>query len=155
MAEHDQQPAIVLRPGHSRALAVFIVSIHLSAILALWATPTWLLAKTGVTFLVLTSLGVTWSLHVDPLLHWAVTEACWNSDDSWRLRFADGSERAAELLPSSYVSLRLVVLSFRCGTWCRSALVLPWDRVDSETLRRLRVRLRLSRMTHERKSRGV
>jgi toxin CptA len=73
-----------------------------------------------------------------------VREAVWRPDGTWTLTLASGRELEARLLTSTFVSPALVLLSFRCHRARRCSLVLFADALESELLRRLRVRLRLS-----------
>jgi hypothetical protein len=73
----------------------------------------------------------------------------WGSDDDWQLTESDGSKYEACILGSSYVHRRLLVLNFRisCKPWYSryQTLVLFPDSVDSDSFRRLCVRLQLVR----------
>ena len=73
----------------------------------------------------------------------AIQTALWQADGSWFLTFVDGRQQEVELSPSTFVSLSLVVLNFRAGRLRRYATPLFRDALDSETLRRLRQRLRI------------
>ncbi|HET7798089.1 MAG TPA: hypothetical protein VFK72_09410, partial [Nevskia sp.] len=57
------------------------------------------------------------------------------------LETARGTKRDAELLPSSLVNGRVLVLNFRLADGSRRSRALFGDEVDADALRRLRARL--------------
>jgi toxin CptA len=54
-----------------------------------------------------------------------------------------GAEHEVRLAPTTFATLPLVVLNFRCGLLRRRALPVFADALDPEQLRRLRQRLRI------------
>ena len=74
------------------------------------------------------------------------SEAVWDELDQWQLYDEHQQVHPAILLPSTYVTARLVVINLRMEnkTWyCRHrAIVLLSDNIDGESFRRLRIRLR-------------
>ena len=74
------------------------------------------------------------------------TEAVWDEVDQWQLFDEHEQIHAAVLMPSTYVSARIVVINLRLENqpwYCRHrAIVLLSDNIDSESFRRLRIRLR-------------
>jgi toxin CptA len=71
-----------------------------------------------------------------------VISAVWDAAGDWHLDLADGRGEIARLRAQSYVSPYLIVLLFASESRRRS-LVLLNDSLDADTLRRLRVRMRL------------
>ncbi|MCB1874538.1 MAG: hypothetical protein KDH88_01030 [Chromatiales bacterium] len=67
----------------------------------------------------------------------------WDAGGEWILRRRDGQEFKACLLGDSLLTARLVILNFSRSRWRRVSLVIPPDRLDKESFRRLRVRLRI------------
>lgn len=67
----------------------------------------------------------------------------WDAQGQWTLRLRDGREFDARLLGDSLLTARLVILNFAASRFRRVSLVIPPDRLDAETFRRLRVRLRI------------
>jgi toxin CptA len=66
-------------------------------------------------------------------------------DGGWLLQDHHGQMQPARLLPSSYLHPRLVILNFALDQRPRRRnLVLCPDSLDAQTLRQLRVRLRLA-----------
>ena len=65
-------------------------------------------------------------------------------DEAWRLETGDGTPHRARLT-SGYAHPGIVILNFRLESGGRRSLALLPDAVDSETLRRLRVWLRVRR----------
>jgi len=144
VSRHRERPPLRIRPGPSRRLAVFLIVAHCSALAVVFAISLdwyWRLALVlAVLVGFLNSLGVHY-LYIVP---WAVREATWEADGTWTLTLASGERIEASLLPSTYVTARLLVLNFRSGRWQYRSLVLPPDVLDANLLRRLRVRLRLT-----------
>jgi hypothetical protein len=63
-------------------------------------------------------------------------------DGRWRLLRCDGRSLEGWLSPVSYVSSSVVILNIRYG-WRRHSLVILPDAMDGQSLRRLRVHLRM------------
>lgn len=74
----------------------------------------------------------------------ALTRLTWHAptetQSGWTLHDARGTHNA-QLLPSSYVHPRLLVLNFKLADGTRRTRVLLGDETDADTLRRLRARL--------------
>jgi len=92
-------------------------------------------------------LIVSVAMYVLQLHYWqskASSVLALNQDDQqqWALQTAQGWQ-LAELLPSSFVSSWLMVLNFQ-GEQGRLTVILPADSLDSDSFRRLRVRIRLA-----------
>lgn len=66
----------------------------------------------------------------------------WKADGDWVIETVDGKTCEAQLQPSSYLHLWLVVLNFRSeeSRRLRSIIIFP-DTLDVEIFRKLRVRL--------------
>ncbi len=101
--------------------------------------------KLAVALAIFASLAHAMARHVLLRTPGAIRLLLWAEDDRWQLHTAGRRESEARLLPSSFCHPQLVVLNFarhdRRG-WC-SVVLLP-DSLDADTMRRLRVRLRLS-----------
>ncbi|MEJ2650987.1 MAG: hypothetical protein P8173_04160 [Gammaproteobacteria bacterium] len=114
----------------------------------------------GVALLVLPPLPVTWwiklPLAVAVSAHWlvswrryarlssplAVKRLVWDGRNSWELCGGDHVSRRVDLLPNAYIHPMLVVLRFIAEDKHRYSAVLPWDSLDSDSHRRLRMKLR-------------
>ena len=97
----------------------------------------------GLAAAVLASLVNAMAAQVLYQAPWALREATWKSDGAWILTLVSGQQIETRLLPSTFVTPRLVLLNFRRGRWRSRTMVLPPDTLDADLLRRLRVRLRL------------
>ncbi len=133
-----------IQPSRSRVLAFCIVSSHAGALAgALLATlPSWL------ALVISLALGLScldaFRTHVWRTAPRALVAAWWDEQGQWSLLDAQGRRQNARLLGGSFVSVRLVILGFRLRyPWQRRYLVLIWDGLDAEVLRKVRVRLRL------------
>lgn len=126
--------------GASNRLRVFVIAAHTIAMgsipmLTLVGLPLKLLAAV----LVVTSLVVVWRQRTE--LNGGPLTLIWAGDGQWLWQQA-GLDMAVRLQSDSYVTPHLLILNFRGeGRWRRS-VVLPGDNADSDSLRRLRVRLK-------------
>ena len=137
----------------SRILLTVVGLLHLGAIAVLLSAslPLWV-ALTG-SLLVTLSLLIGWSragwitgrMSLETI--WPkFSEAVWDEVDQWQLIDNHQQTYTAQLVPSTYVSARLVVINLRVenSAWyCRHrAIVLMPDNIERENFRRLRIRLR-------------
>lgn len=135
-------PTLCLERRPSLVLAGALLALHGAAVGVAWvlALPAWMqIALTlGIGFSLL--LG----LNEQALLHGrrAVKRLVWEKTGEWALE-RGGLQLRARLLGSSFVHPRLVILNFNLGGRRTCSVVLPWDSVDAQTFRRLRVRLGL------------
>lgn len=73
----------------------------------------------------------------------ALTRLTWHGDGHWTLHDERGSYEA-ELLPSSTVHPKLLVLNFKIRDGARRTRAVLGDEADAELLRRLRARLNVA-----------
>ena len=115
----------------------------------------------GIALLVLPPLEMAWwikfPLAILIMMHWvvsyrhhmafsaprAVKHFIWLDDNRWELFGIDGSAYKARLLPAAYVHPLLVVMRFLTEDNNKLAVVLPYDGLDQDSHRRLRVQLHL------------
>jgi len=125
-------------------MATGLVIVHAAALAALF-----LPMSVPIPLRVPVAIAIVWHLaRALPRHAWltdsnAVVRLIWGEDGLWTLVARDGSSRDAALLGDSYVSLPLVVLRLSCLDGGTRAVALVGDMVDADTLRRLRVRLKL------------
>lgn len=143
MSKHREQPPLRIRPRSSGLLAAFLLATHGAALAAVFAAPLDWFWRSLLIALLLAGLVYEMGVQVLFMATWAVRQAVWGSDGTWTLSLVSGKQVEARLLPSTFVTRRLILLNFRCGRWCFRTLVLPPDTLDPDLLRRLRVRLRL------------
>ena len=148
MSKHRERPPLRIRPGSSRRLAAFLLVAHGAAVAVAVSIPLDWYWRVVLVVVVLSSLLYALGAHYLYLIPRAVREATWGADGTWTLILVSGERVEASLLPSTYVTARLLVLNFRCGRWQHRALVLPHDALDANLQRRLRVRLRLAGAEH-------
>lgn len=139
-----ERPLLWIRPRPSRRLAALVLVAHGAALAVVFAIPLDWYWRVLLAAAVVGGLARALGAHVLYLAPRAVREATWDSDGTWTLTLVSGEREKASLLPSTYVTARLLVLSFRCGRWRHRALVLTTDALEPNLLRRLRVRLRLA-----------
>ncbi len=144
LPEHPVYTPLRLQPGRSPRLTAFLLLVHCLALAVLTAVSLPLWAWVGLVLALMVSLIHGYALHIARGSPWAITRAVWDELGLWRLTLASGQTLEAQLLPDSFVTLPLVVLNFRAGPWWRRrSLVLSSDAMDTELLRKLRVRLKL------------
>ena len=134
-------PAIAFdyRPSRWLLAAGLVVAALALAALVLSGVPS--VVKMALGIFVCSQVGVMIGRYLRP----AVRRAAWQTGGQWRLADADGREHVAELL-RSVVRGGWIVLNLRRSDGKRVVLILAPDNADTDTQRRLRVRL--SRM-HE------
>ena len=133
---------LLLKLKLSRVLVGLLVFIHVGACGLLFVLPWQLMPKLFFVLLLCVNLffvlrklpGLTRSGNIQTLE--------WAGDGNWYIKTFAGKELAAQLQPSSFVHSWLVILNFRLQEQKRlHSVVLFFDALDKETLRRLRVRL--------------
>ncbi len=135
--------SIYLWPEVSRLLAFYLSATHLAALCVI------VLLSIGMGFqfvlggLVLLSFFHCWRSDLLGLGRDAVYGVEWDTDGDWTLETGDGHRGAAVLSAHPFVHPWFVILHFKSEHGRRHRLILPRDALDSETLRRLRVCLRL------------
>lgn len=141
-------PTLCLERRPSLTLACALLVLHGTAVGVVWvlALPTW--AQIALTLGLGSSL--LYALNEQALLRGrrAVKRLVWEKTGDWILE-RGGAQLHARLLGSSFVHPRLVILNFNLGGRRTCSVVLPWDGVDTQTFRRLRVRLGLDGVTVE------
>jgi len=141
MTRSVERPALVIRPGVSRRLALFVLAAHGLTLAVVVHLPLPLSGRTGLALAVLVGLALSLGGPVRHLWPWSVREAVWHPDGTWSLTLVKGGAQDGRLLGSTYVSPALVALNFRCGRWRTRSLILMPDNLEPDLLRRLRVRL--------------
>ncbi|MDX1496638.1 MAG: protein YgfX [Salinisphaeraceae bacterium] len=137
------ETCIELKPRPSHMLAMLLAGFHaLVVVVVIWAVP-YKPAMAALILLTVLSWYRAYRVHICHLGRHAVRRLQWQADGSWLLADEQGEMRPAQLLPSSYLHRRLVILNFRLrkSGRRRNVVLLP-DSLDFETLRHLRVRLR-------------
>jgi len=141
MSFQESVAPLRIKLHRSGVLTGFILLAHGGAIiLSVLSLPLW----TGL----LLSLGVVcnlvYTLNRHVLMHgqYAIAELAWAINGDWHLITRDGKRHDAQLLRSTYLHARLVILNFVVDGGKRSIILLP-DALDTNTFRRLRVRLQI------------
>ncbi|NNF96564.1 MAG: hypothetical protein HKM94_06540 [Halobacteria archaeon] len=137
---------LVLEPGVSRYLILYLVVIHTLA-LAVVAAPLNLpvALRFGIAVVILLSFIWQWRRtckHHPARIHRLV----WEADDDWTLWCNDSTELVGQLRPESYESTLLVILRLQLQQGGQRTVVILPDMLDRQSFRRLRVRLRQVRL---------
>jgi toxin CptA len=151
MTSHRERPPLLIQPGFSPRLAWLVGLSHLSAAAAVLGLS---LGFQSLPLLVPIAASAFYVGYVDVLgrAPWSIRSALWAPDGTWRIQLVSGAEREVRLSPTTFVTLSLVVLNFRCGLLRRRALPVFADALDPEQLRRLRQRLRIEGAARDRVS---
>jgi hypothetical protein len=131
---------LVLEPGHSRYLIGYLVVIHALA-LAVLVAPLNLSLALRVILTGVVVISFIWQM-----TRRRPHRLIWEADGEWQLLYGNGNEYTGQLRPDSYVSTLLVILRFRLEQGGRCTVVMLPDMLDSESFRRLRVRLHQARL---------
>lgn len=137
--------SLSIEPRDSRVFAIAVVALHAGAFALTLTLPVQAGMIAVLVLAVVVSCACTLAGPVYRRLPSSILALEWQRDGRWRAQRRDGDEESLQLLPDSYVHPRLVVLNFRRAGRSRrrrSVVLLP-DSADRDTLRRLRVRLRL------------
>lgn len=137
----------------SRILLILMGGLHAGAVLLLIPLALPIIVKFLFAAIIAASLYVfllqsAWLSATRPLLNcWPTfVDAVWDENDQWLLSDKKHQTHRAQLLPTSYVHAQLVVINLRLQdmAWYNRyrTIILLHDNIDSETFRRLRVRLR-------------
>lgn len=148
MQNNFTMPVYILSAA-SRRFAAWSATIHLGAILSLLAANFNWPWKILLLVLVVQSYRSIKDKYYDFTGPGSVTGIYCSENDEWQLAMANGEVQKASLLSPYFVHPQLVVLAFKTGAtrWHRRYVILVPDAVDPDSLRRLRVRLRLPQNT--------
>lgn len=146
MSSRPSWPTIDVRPEPDRRLGYVIVA---AALLAAAIIP-WIPLAPHWQFAILMGVVVYAVLQARRFVllkgRRVIQRAIWHGDGRWDIELADHSRQTVELAGSSFVSVPLILLHFRAvGGFFqpRTLLMLCNANCGAETLRALRVRLRL------------
>lgn len=132
------------KPRQSRLLARFLIGIHVLALITVLAGVPNRLAMVALLMVITLSFFRNYRRHVLHRGARAARRVVCQEDGRWRLQDHLGVMHDARLLPSSYLHPQLVILNFALDARPRRRnLVLCPDSLDMQTLRQLRVRLRV------------
>lgn len=146
---------LVLEPGVSRYLISYLVVIHGLA-LAVVAAPLNMPAVFRVALAVVIVISFIWQWRRTRLNNPArIYRLMWEVDDDWILWCNDSSEIVGQLRPESYESTWLVILRLQLQQGGRRTIVILPDMLDRQSFRRLRVRLRQTRLAEATDETGV
>jgi len=128
-------------------LAGCLVGLHVIVGTVGWMLPLTLPWRIILVLCLLLSLLVSLRTHCWMISRRSVRRLVWDESDAWWLTGVDGVAKPALLRGDSLVTTWLVVLLFQ-GRWpgVRTVLLTSGS-LDAESLRRLRVRLRLAKHT--------
>lgn len=134
---------LILQLGPSRRLAALLMAGHACAALCVVIVPLPVWLKVTLVLAVLLSLAYALLLHGWRRLAWSVVHLQGDREGGLRVRYRDGREIDAHVLPSSTVAPFLTVVVFRAASrrLIQAAVIMP-DAVTPELFRQLRVWLK-------------
>lgn len=145
MSSQRSAEPLYLQLKPSRLLAGFLVLAHATAAVALAYIDLPPPARVLLGLMLAASLYRNLRLHVLLNAPRSLLRLVWEASGKWRVWDAFGREHEASLAPDCFVNSKLVILSLKLeGLGRRAVLLLP-DSLESDVLRRLRVRLRAER----------
>ncbi len=150
MSSNYSATCIEFKTRASRQLTWLLAGFHaLAAVVILLSVP---YRPAAAALLLLTFLS--WyranRVHIQRRGNQALRRIVWKPDGRWQVDDIAGITHDAELLPSSYLHRRLVILNFLLAGGQRRNLVLLPDSLEPSTLRQLRARLRIESVTERR-----
>lgn len=141
MPERAHAPHFVhLAP--SRQLTLVLGGVHVGALACALANELPLAVRAAVAVCALLSARRCISLHATCGAARAIVLLAWDGQGRWRLVQRDGQVLDARLEHGGYSHPMLVALPFRTSGGRRVCVLIVADRIRSDTMRRLRVRLR-------------
>ena len=132
-----------IEPGFSSRLALFVVLSHVAGLIAAAVLPVAVPLRLALGLLVVISLVYAFNAHVLRRGRSALTAVELDSVAGWSLYTSEGVVKNASLHPSSFIRPWLMVLNFSVGRFGSRSMILSPDAVDRDSLRRLRVQLRI------------
>jgi toxin CptA len=144
-AVDDLGGTLDFKPRASRLLARFLIVVHALAVVTVLLWVPGRITVAALLALVALSFYRNYRRHVLHRGRRAPRRVVCQGDGRWLLQDHRGQMQEARLLPSSYLHPRLVILNFILRQRPRRRnLVLCPDSLDAQTLRQLRVRLRVA-----------
>ena len=132
---------MLLEPGPSRILRVWLILVHVVAItiLPFISLPVW--PRLIILLLILFSLWRAIRMHITLGYPDSVCAVQWREARSCQLRLSSGRDIEARLMPQVFMLPWLVIMHFKSDRRRLHHLVLLPDMLEPEVFRRLRVRL--------------
>jgi len=146
MSSTRSVPLLELERRSSRSLALILTTLHITAaVCVLLVVP----YTSNALLLFLPVLGM--NFYTQYCRHVLLSDSksvvtVRHAEQGWLLRFLEEEEIDVQILPDSYIHPLLVILNFRQGRQ-RFSVPLPFDALDPEQHRKLRVRLNGLRKT--------
>ncbi len=132
-----------IEPGFSGRLGLFVVLSHAAGLIAAALLPVAVPLRLALGLLVVVSLVYGFKAHVLRRGGSALAAVELDSVAGWSLYTSEGVVKNASLHPSSFIRPWLMVLNFSVGRFRSRTMILSPDAVDGDSLRRLRVQLRI------------
>lgn len=136
----------IIEPEDSWQLKGFLLGSHAAVgLFCLFLFPAAWWVRLLLVLIVFASAYYYIRLHVLKDLKRSVVRAVIDAENKWEIMLADHSVHKAQLHPSSFISTFLKVLNFKVDDQRLYTLLVFPDAIPTETARRLRVKLKLSR----------
>ena len=152
MSSRRYATALIVEPRADRPLRVALVSIHLIALISLGfmgLSALWL----GLGCLAVTASGIScWCRRLHDTGSCRIRRAVWDAKGEWWLETGSGDRVRSRLRGEGLVTGTVIVLNFKADDAVSRTLLLRPGLVDTDTLRRLRARLRTTYLGSSRTS---
>ena len=139
MSQKKYRQPLVLEPRSSRRLFIILLAVHLLAVSVLFLPLT--LSWYWRSLVLLAIVFSAWSSLYKSRFN-RIKNACWRMSGDFELELINGKKLRANLLSGSLVTEWLIILHLACKNGRKREWLLLPDMIDSETYRRLSVRLR-------------
>ncbi len=139
MSQKKYRQPLDLKPGFSRRLFIILLLVHLLAVSALFLPLTlpWYWRSPVLLAIFFSAWFSLYKSHFN-----RIKNACWRMGGDFELERVNGKKLRARLLAGSLVTEWLIILHLASRTGRKYTWLLLPDMIDSETYRRLSVRLR-------------
>lgn len=139
MSQKKYRQPLDLKPGSSRRLFIILLAVHLLAVSAL--TLPLMLAWYWRVIILFAIVFNAWLCLYKNRFN-CIKNACWRMGGDFELELENGKRLRASLAAGSLVTEWLIILRLACKNGRKREWLLLPDMIDSETYRRLSVRLR-------------
>lgn len=148
MKDSSFEKPLVISPVDSLSIKLIVFLSHaLVAIFVIVLLDISLIATLLLVVLIALSFGYYYRWHISKSLDKSVLSAVHqfhkNKESAWTIHVLKQKDLAVELLSSSFVNTRWVILNFKDQSRQYYTLMVPYDAVSSEEHRQLRVRLKV------------
>ncbi|MCK5334881.1 MAG: hypothetical protein KAQ67_01900 [Gammaproteobacteria bacterium] len=134
MSKEYEKP-LTLKLHSSAVLKYYLICVHILAVFAVFY------ATLNTSLQIMSLLFITAYYFYQNNKSDRVKEVVWLQDNNWKLYEQQDTFTEARLTPESFLSSWLVILAFKAESGKRVNILVPYDAVDKESFRRLKLRI--------------